>query len=54
MVHWNMYALGIPEGSFKVTDLLSGEVMEWSDHTFVRLDPARPHGKVGHIVRVAL
>jgi starch synthase (maltosyl-transferring) len=54
MVHWNMYALGIPEGSFKVTDLLTGEVMEWSDHTFVRLDPARPHGKVGHIVKVAL
>jgi starch synthase (maltosyl-transferring) len=54
MIHWNMYALGIPEGSFKVTDLLTGEVMEWSDHTFVRLDPARPHGKVGHIVKVVL
>ena len=54
MVHWNMFLLGLPEGTFKVTDLLTGESMEWSDHTFVRLDPARPHGKVGHIVRVSL
>jgi starch synthase (maltosyl-transferring) len=54
MVHWNMFALGLPEGSFKVTDLLTGQKMEWSDHTFVRLDPARPHGTVGHIVKVLL
>ena len=54
MVHWNMHALGLPEGGFRVTDLLTGEEMEWSDHTFVRLDPARPHGKVGHLVKVHL
>lgn len=54
MVHWNMFLLGLPEGTFKVKDLLTGEAMEWSDHTFVRLDPARPHGKVGHIVKVSL
>ena len=53
-VHWNMYALGLNEGSFEVSDLLNGGDMTWSDHTFVSLDPARPHGKVGHIAKVKL
>ena len=54
MVHWNKYALGIPEGEFQGKDLLTDEGVTWSDHTYVRLDPARPHGRVGHVVRVSL
>ena len=52
VVHWNYYALGLPVGSFHVTDQLTGQFMEWSEHTFVRLDPARPYGQVGHLVKV--
>ena len=54
MVHWNKYALGLPEGEFQGKDLLTDEGVTWSDHTYVRLDPARPHGRVGHVVRVSL
>ena len=54
MVHWNKYALGLPEGEFQGRDLLTDEGVTWSDHTYVRLDPARPHGRVGHVVRVSL
>lgn len=53
-VHWNKYALGLPDGDFKGKDLLNGEELVWSDHTFIRLDPARPHGRVGHILKVNL
>ena len=53
-VHWNKYALGLPDGDFKGKDLLNGEELIWSDHTFIRLDPARPHGRVGHILKVNL
>lgn len=52
MIHWNLHALGITEGDFQVKELITGEQMSWSEHTFVRLDPARPHGRVGHIVKV--
>ena len=53
-VHWNMQALGINQEQFKVTDLLDGNVHHWSAHTFVRLQPSRPVGKVAHIVKVEL
>ena len=53
-VHWNLHALGLTDEVFKVDDLLSGESYEWSTHTFVRLDPTRPVGRVAHICKVKL
>ena len=53
-IHWNMNALGLNSESFKVTDLLDGSVHQWSAHTFIRLQPSRPVGKVAHIVKVSL
>jgi len=53
-VHWNLRALGLTDEVFHVDDLLSGESYEWSTHTFVRLDPARPVGRVAHIARVRI
>jgi len=51
-VHWAMWALGIEGDDFQVTDLIDNSIYNWSRDTFVRLDPARPHGKVAHIARV--
>ena len=53
-VHWNMDLLGFHAESFKVNDLMDDKEHEWSPHTFVRLQPSRPVGKVAHIVKVAL
>lgn len=53
-VHWNMNELGINENNFTATDLLDGSTFTWSAHTFVRLDPSRPVGKVAHITHVDL
>ena len=53
-VHWNMSALEIPHDVFEVTDLLDGREFTWSAHTFVRLDPTRPVGKIAHIVTVKI
>jgi starch synthase (maltosyl-transferring) len=53
-VHWDLKALGIAAHSFEVKDLLDGQSFTWSPSTFVRLDPARPTGKVAHICQVRL
>ena len=53
-VHWNMEALGLADGTFEVTDLLDGAHYSWSAHTYVKLDPARPVGRVAHIAHVKL
>jgi starch synthase (maltosyl-transferring) len=53
-VHWDMNALGLSQDIFKVTDLLDEKSYQWSAHTFVRLQPSRPIGKVAHIARVEL
>ena len=53
-VHWDMNALGFNQDSFNVTDLLDGQKHQWSPHTFIRLIPSRPVGKVAHIVKVEL
>ena len=53
-VHWNLQALGLADEVFHVDDLLSGESYEWSTHTFVRLDPCRPVGRVAHIAKVKI
>ena len=53
-VTWDMWALGLNGESFAVTDLLDGKKYSWSQKTFVRLDPARPAGKVAHICRVKI
>jgi starch synthase (maltosyl-transferring) len=39
-------ALGVAAGTFEVLDELSGESYTWSDHAYVRLDPARQPGHV--------
>ena len=51
-IHWDMWALGFESDTFQVTDLLDNSIYNWSRDTFVRLDPARPNGKVAHIARV--
>ena len=53
-VHWDMKALGIAANSFEVRDLLDNQSFTWSPDTFIRLDPARPTGKVAHICQVRL
>ena len=54
MVHWDMWALGIEKSEFEVKDLLDGASYSWHKDTFVRLDPARPNGKVAHIALVKI
>jgi len=53
-IHWDMWALGLTQESFEVTDLLDNSIYNWAKDTFVRLDPARPYGKVAHIARVRI
>jgi len=53
-IHWDMWALGLSGESFEVLDLLDKKSYTWSPHTYVKLDPARPSGKVAHICRVKL
>ena len=53
-IHWDMWALGLNCESIEVVDLLDNKKYSWSPHTYVKLDPARPSGKVAHIVRVKL
>jgi len=53
-IHWDMWALGLSGESFEVVDLLDKKSYTWSPHTYVKLDPARPSGKVAHICRVKL
>lgn len=51
-VNWDMNFLGFHGESFEVRDLLDSQNYRWSPHQYVRLDPARPSGKVAHICRV--
>jgi starch synthase (maltosyl-transferring) len=53
-IHWDMSALGLKDSRFKVRDLIDGAQYEWDPHSFVRLDPNRPVGKVAHIMVVDL
>lgn len=53
-VHWDLWALGFERDSFDVVDLLDNNQYSWTRDTFVRLDPARPHGRVAHIARVKI
>ena len=54
MVHWDMWFLGFDVETLDVTDLLDGKKHSWHPHTFIRLNPGRPDGKVAHIVQVKL
>ena len=54
VIHWDMWALGIDKESFEVLDLLDKKSYSWSPNTYVKLDPARPIGRVAHICRVKL
>jgi starch synthase (maltosyl-transferring) len=47
-IHLNLAALGV-EGSFKVTDLITGAKFEWGEHNYVRLDSFT---EPAHILRV--
>ena len=53
-VHWDMWHFGFDRESFSVTDLLDNKSFTWSPHTYIKLDPARPNGKVAHICRVKI
>jgi len=53
-VHWDFSQLGITEGNFEGTDFIDSEQYQWSQHTYVRLDPTRLSGKVVHIAKVKL
>ena len=53
-IHWDMWALGLDKENFEVTDLLDNSIYNWGKDTFIRLDPARPYGKVAHIARVRI
>jgi starch synthase (maltosyl-transferring) len=53
-IHWDLWALGLDKESFEVKDLLNNKSYSWSKDTYVKLDPARPVGKVAHICRVKL
>ena len=53
-VNWNLQSLGLDVTEFEVQDLLDGNKYRWSSSTYVKLDPARPNGKVAHICRVKL
>jgi starch synthase (maltosyl-transferring) len=53
-INWNLAALGLNTDQFEVQDLLDGSNYRWSSSTYVKLDPARPNGKVAHIARVKL
>jgi starch synthase (maltosyl-transferring) len=53
-IYWDMWSLGLNSESFEVVDLLDNKPYSWSPHTYVKLDPARPSGKVAHIVRVKI
>ena len=53
-VNWNLEALGLDVTEFEVQDLLDRNKYRWSSSTYVKLDPARPNGKVAHICRVKL
>ena len=53
-IHWDMWALGFDRDSFAVTDLLDNKSYTWSRSTYVKLDPARPNGKVAHICKVKI
>nr|NCW96476.1 DUF3416 domain-containing protein [Actinomycetota bacterium] len=53
-IHWDLWALGVSKEAFDVIDLLDNKSYSWSKDTYVKLDPARPVGKVAHICRVKL
>ena len=53
-IHWDLWALGVSKESFDVLDLLDNKSYNWGKDTYVKLDPARPIGKVAHICRVKL
>ena len=53
-IHWDMWALGLEGEKFDVLDLLDNKSYSWSPHTYVKLDPSRPSGRVAHIARVKL
>jgi len=49
-VHLDLTALGMAPGTpFTVEDLLTGDLWQWSDTNYVRLDPSV---HVAHILRV--
>ena len=53
-INWNLNELGLNQDNFEVQDLLDGKKYQWNSSTYVKLDPARPNGKVAHICRVKI
>ncbi|WP_370544977.1 alpha-1,4-glucan--maltose-1-phosphate maltosyltransferase [Herbiconiux sp. VKM Ac-1786] len=51
-VHLDLAELGLPAGSsFGVTDLLTGDSWEWSEHDYVRLDAFSRPAHILHVTR---
>ncbi len=56
-IRWDYSALGINSKDFSATDLLDGASYQWSEETYIRLDPIgklSPLGRVAHIAHVEL
>ena len=56
-IRWDYSALGINSKDFTATDLLDGASYQWSEETYIRLDPIgklSPLGRVAHIAHVEL
>jgi starch synthase (maltosyl-transferring) len=52
LIHWDLARLGVSEESFQVIDLLDKKSYQWSKETYVKLNPARPDGKIAHICQL--
>ncbi|MGD8194002.1 alpha-1,4-glucan--maltose-1-phosphate maltosyltransferase [Herbiconiux sp. P18] len=51
-VHLDLAQLGLPSGSeFTVTDLLNGNVWQWGEHNYVRLDAFSAPAHILHVTR---
>ncbi|MCR6487376.1 DUF3416 domain-containing protein [Amycolatopsis sp. OK19-0408] len=51
-VHWDFRALGLaPEHRYTVHDEVSGELFEWGEHAYVKLDPHRSVAHIGSVAR---
>ncbi|MFG2052026.1 alpha-1,4-glucan--maltose-1-phosphate maltosyltransferase [Micromonospora sp. NPDC048935] len=51
-VRWDLPALGLaPDARFTVLDEVGGEIFQWREHTYVRLEPQRAVAHIATVVR---
>ncbi|HEX5120974.1 MAG TPA: maltotransferase domain-containing protein [Pseudonocardiaceae bacterium] len=52
VVEWDLDALGLPAGErFSVYDEVSGEIFEWGESAYVKLDPRRDVAHIAVVIR---